>query len=541
MNSPSAGHRAPALWLLLPLLAGLALGRATAWSSAPGVMLGAAALALALGWRLPRCWPFALPASVFLIGIVLHDLSRARLPAWTHLPPREARVEIEITRIFGPSLDGRRINGVARVIATEHHLADLVGQRLYFSLRPETSAPLLRSSRVAAVGVLQALPRQPPPHSFEHYLDATGVNFRLQRGTILRHVAPASAYRRFCAAALDRFESILRAGLGDKPELGGIYRAMLLGRKSELTDEQDALFLHSGTLHLFAISGLHIATIATTLHVLLALVPWPRLVRFGLATAALWLYTDITGGSPSAVRAFLMATLLAALPVLRLPGNTPAVLAVSAVLVLVIDPLQLFSAGFQMSYGIVTALLILGLPLANAWQRRPTTLDALPAAARSGAQKTVAWLRRILIVALSLGLAATVVSTVSSIAFFQLVTPGAFAANLVLIPLASVVVIAGCASLLCGFVGLSGLSVVFNHAAALVLWIIESVVQLVVTLPGTSMPATFRQPWIAPVAFAVVIGLMLHGYARGWRPAAGGFWPPFAALAVLLLLGVRYG
>lgn len=541
MNSPSAGHRAPALWLLLPLLAGLALGRACTWSPAPALLLGAAAGALAISWRFPRCWLFALPAGVFLTGVVLHHLSRAHLPAWTTLPPREARLEIEVTRIFGPSLDGRRISGLARIVATEHHLAALVGQRISFSLRVEGPSPLLRSSRVAAIGILQALPPNPPSNSFEHYLDATGVNFRLHRGAILRHTAPATAYRRFCAAALARFETILSAGLGDKPELDGIYRAMLLGKKSELTEEQDALFLHSGTLHLFAISGLHIATIAATLHLLLALVPWPRVVRFILATAALWLYADITGGSPSAVRAFLMATLIAALPVLRLPGNTPAALSVSAVLVLAIDPLQLFSAGFQMSYGIVTALLILGLPLADAWRRRPTTLDALPAAVHSGWQTAAAALRRILIVSLSLGLASTVVSTISSVAFFQLVTPGAFAANLALIPLASVAVVAGCASLLCGLGGLTGLSVLFNHAAALVLWIIESVVKLVVALPGTSIPASFRLPWFAPVALALVLGLMLHGYARGWRSSAGGFWPPFAALAAVLLFAVRYG
>jgi competence protein ComEC len=541
MNPSLAGHRAPALWLLLPLLAGLVAGRTLA-SPLPvaGLLTVAAASLLVAGvWR--TAWSWALPLGVFATALVLHDLARNRLPEWAALPPREARLEIEVTRVFGPSLDGARLNGLARVTGTEPHLAELAGQRVYFSLRPSAGHTLPRGVRVAALGVLEPLPPAPAPNTFEHYLEAGGVHFRFRRGVVLRETKPPSAYRRVCEAALGRFEAILRAGLADKDELGGVYRAMLLGRKSELTDAQDDLFLRSGTLHLFAISGLHIATIATALHVVLALIPCPRWLRFAVATVLLWLYTDITGGSPSAVRAFIMATVLASLPVLRLPGNTPAALACSALLVLALDPLQAFGAGFQMSYGIVAALLLLGLPLADAWLRRPTTEEAVPRAVLTPTQRFLAGARRAVVTSACLGLAATTVGTVTGIAFFQLFTPGAFFANLLLIPLASLVVVAGCASLVCGFAGLVPLSIVFNHAAALLLWAIEHVVQLVVRLPGASIEASFRAPWLGPATLGVLLGLFLHGRARGWRPEAGGFWPPFAAVALVLALGVRYG
>ncbi len=78
-----------------------------------------------------------------------------------------------------------------------------------------------------------------------------------------------------------------------------------------------------------------------------------------------------------------MATLLASLPVLRLPGNSLAALAVSALVVLLLEPLQLFSASFQMSYGIVAALLAFGLPLAEAWSRPPAAESHIPTAAHT--------------------------------------------------------------------------------------------------------------------------------------------------------------
>lgn len=541
MNPSPVGHRAPALWILLPLMTGLSLGRAEFFAWGFGATLAAAAVALLAGWLFPRVWPPALIAGVVLCGIVLHDLTRAKLPAWDALPPREARVDVQITRLFAPGLDAQRVGGLGRIVAAEPHLQELVGQRVYFSLRTIAREALTRDTVIAAVGILQSLPPGAKPGSFEHYLDATGVNFRLQRGAVTHVVHGPGYYRRFCAAAERRFDEILRQGLEDKPALSGIYRAMLLGRKSELSDEQDEIFLQSGTLHLFAISGLHIATIAATLHVLLALLPWPRVVRFALATIALWLYTDITGGTPSAVRAFLMATVLAALPVLRVPGNTLAALALSALVVLLFDPLQVFSASFQMSYGIVAALLVLGLPLAESWTRQPTAEAVLPAAAQTTAGRWIAKARGKTLSALALGAAATVVSTVSGVMFFNLITPGGFVANLVLIPLSVFAVIAGFASLLAGLVHLDALALVFNHAAAFILSQIEGSVRLVVEVPGSSLVASFRAPWLGPVCLAGVLGLMLHGYARQWRAEAGGFWPPFAALGVILLVAVRYG
>src|SRR5690606_31180885 len=161
-------------------------------------------------------------------------------------------------------------------------------------------APPIRSAEIAAIGVIASLPRNPAPGTFDAYLADSGVNFRLSRGRLLATEKPASAYRRFCARQAERFAAILGAGVETKqPGLVAGFRAMLLGRASELSDEQDTRFRRSGTMHVFSISGLHIAVIAGGLQALLLLLRLPRWLQLPIGLAALWLYVDITGTAPS--------------------------------------------------------------------------------------------------------------------------------------------------------------------------------------------------------------------------------------------------
>jgi competence protein ComEC len=545
MPSRSLGHRAPLLWLVLPLLAGLATGKVTALAPVPWLLAGAllaSLFAAFASWRSAPWWGPALALAMFLAGHATYAITRARLPAWESLPPREARLGLQIDRVFSP-IDPRRVTGLATVTRADDHLRDLVGQRLYFSLTlKKGESPPVRSAVVAALGVLATLPRDPPADSFDGYLAGAGMNFRLKRGQILAVERPASPYFQFCARAAAHFKKILGLGIAEKrPALAGLLRAMMLGETHELSDEQHALFMQSGTMHLFAISGLNIGVIATALTALLALLRLPRWLRFVIGAALLWLFVDITGASPSAVRAFVMAVFLHAAFVLRLPANPLAALVASAFVVLLIAPLQVFSASFLMSYAIVAALLIFGLPLADAWLERWKLWRDLPQVTWSWWQHGVSGAFHATASALAIGLATTLVSLLTGVQFFRLLTPGALVANLLLIPAAMLATLGGFASLLCGLLGFTAGAALCNHAAALVLWGIEELVRLSVQLPGAFLPARFAAPWIGPAALAVLMATLLFGYAHHWKPARGGWWPPFAVVAFTLLFGVQFG
>jgi competence protein ComEC len=367
-------------------MAGLSAGKAgsllpVGWLLA--LALFAAMLALHAAWRAPGRWAWAVSAALFFAGGASYALHRERISTWEELPPREARLALRIDRVFTQT-DPKKASGLATVVRGDAPLSELAGQKLYFSLALQTGqeAPI-RSAIISTLGVLATLPENPPSNSFDAYLASAGMNFRLSRGRMLAEERSAGAYQRFCAKMAGRFSTILGIGVAEKnPALVAVLRAMMLGQQGELSAEQDQLFMQSGTMHMFSISGLHVAVIAGGLQALLGLMRLPRVLQFLFGVAALWLYVGITGAAPSAVRAFIMVAALQTSLLLRVPGNPFAALTASAAVILLIAPMQIFSASFQMSYGIVAALLLLGLPLAERWSEQGKLFALLPKAAR---------------------------------------------------------------------------------------------------------------------------------------------------------------
>ena len=545
MTSRSLGYRAPLLWLVLPFIAGLIVGDVSGWTASSG-FLGVAALAaitaVLASPRRPWAWGVALSLSMVLAGMGSYAIHRARLRPWESLPAREAKMSLQVDRVFAQA-DPKRATGLGTIVAADEPLREITGQKIYFSLtlRRGEVAPI-RSAVISAMGVLMVVPLRPPADSFDGYLAGAGVNFRLTRGRVLAVKKPPGRYYRFCADAADRCDEILGQGIAKKrPALAGLLRAMMLGATHELSREQHTLFMQSGTMHLFAISGLNIGVIASALQALMLLLRFPLWVRFVIGAALLWLFVDITGASPSAVRAFAMAIFVQAAFALRRPANLLAAINAAALVVLLVSPLQVFSASFLMSYGIVLALLLLGVPLGECLLARWAPWRHLPKPAWNGWHRAAAHAWRASATALAIGLATTLVSLVTGVLFFNLLTPGSLLANLALIPAAVIVTLAGFASLMCGFVGLGFGVALCNHAAALVLLLIEGLVRLSVKLPGAFVPAHFVAPWIGPTALIVLLALLLAGYATQWKPPLARWWPPFAVVALTLVFGVKFG
>ncbi len=551
MTPRSLTHRAPLLAPLLAWILGSVLAHAGLVPPRAAPLLLASLGGLAIAWwalfrerrvAIRVVGAVAFVAALAAAGALRTAQERARPPDWDNLalPPREARLELRVERLFASNEPTRAV-GVARVVGADAHLADLVGQRISFSTTwPDGgSGEPLRGSGFTALGLLSPIPFSPPAGSFDRFLADDGVNVSFARGRVEGDVRPAGAWSRFCGATAARLERILRAGLGDgKTRLADLYVAMMLGQKQALSHEQKDWFVRSGTMHLFAISGLHIAAIALALNTLLSLARVPERARFVAATALLWLYVDITGGEASAVRAFWMVTCLLGARLLRAPSNSISALVASALGVLVISPHQLFGAGFLMSYGIVAALLLYGVPLQEKWHSAWQPWANLPRESRGWMRNVYEDAGRFTLAAIALGLAATLIGTPATLAFFGLVAPGGFFVNLLLIPASSLVLFAGMASLIVGLCGLTPLAVLFNHAGALVLALMEAIVAASLRVPGMSWPAVFDPSWMAFLSGVGLIALLAVGYVLRWPRRAGAYWLPYLALGLVLCLAV---
>jgi len=168
---------------------------------------------------------------------------------------REVRVALRVNRVFAQT-DARRAAGLATVVRAEEHMRELAGQRVYFRsrLRRGETAPT-RSTGDRGDRRAGTLARNPPSDSFDGYLASAGMNSGSRAGACSRRAA-ADALPAFLERAAVKLNELLSAGVAAKrPELTAVFRAMMLGQKHELSDEQNAEFMHSGTMHLFAING----------------------------------------------------------------------------------------------------------------------------------------------------------------------------------------------------------------------------------------------------------------------------------------------
>jgi len=213
---------------------------------------------------------------------------------------------------------------------------------------------------------------------------------------------------------------------------GEVLRGLLLGTGRELPDELTEAFRRSGTVHVLAVSGLHVGFIVLIVHALLRSLRVPRRLSRLLVLPALVGFVLIVGPRPSVVRASTMAAFLIAAPMLERTPNPLNALGAAALALLIARPGSLFDLGFRLSFSAVAGILLLHRPLEEALS---VPLRALgPWAVRLAAP-----------IALSLS-AQTGVATILVGVFGEasLVSP---VANLAVVPLAGLSVAAGIAML----------------------------------------------------------------------------------------------
>ena len=550
MPSPATHLRAPLLWLLLPFMAGLTAARL--WPPpAFGLWLltlAAAGLGLAAIWFALRpdksagwAWGLGLALSFGLGGFVLLHLRQPHLHEWAGRPPREVTISLEVLQTFPAAPTARNLTGLGRIVATGEQDRELAGRRVYFSAIRRISIPPQRSGRYTVQGVIEPLPRAPAEASFDDYLDNLGIRQKLTRAHIQREEQPPVWFRRWCSRTEARLENILRPGLEKHPQTLSLYLAMLLGEKAVFSGDQQNAFMRSGTFHIFSISGLHVGVIAVALQGVLRLLRLPRRPAVVLCLFLLWLYVQITGASSPAERSFIMIAFLLASQVFRLPGNPLAALAAAAGVTLLLDPLQLFNTGFQMSYTVVMALVVMGMPLTDKWLAGWQPFSLLPKPDWRWYHHVFEWIGRWLLGTGAVCWAAFLASTPAGIGYFHLFSPGSLVANLVIIPVSSLAIVAGFLSLLTGLAGLAPLSTLFNSAAAVTLIIMDWLVQHGTALPGVYFPAHFVRGWMAPAALAGMTALLLAGVSGRWSRRYGGYWPPAVFLALLFIFTVHFG
>jgi len=502
---------------LLPLLAGFIAGEQLPGLSpwAPCALAVAFTVPLAwLTWRdrlTPRTFAGLWLAAAACLGSAYYlERREPDLPTgWQKLPAREVVGEIRIERLFSHFQPDRPQRGIARLVEASGVETALERQRLVFELPAD--ADLHLGAQYAVVGVI-ATPEA--DGGFARYLERQGVHLALDRVRRVEVSHPGGWWQRSQDAAQRRLRAVLLPeGFAPTPARL-MLAAMLLGETELLPTPQRHAFMASGTLHYFAISGLHVAAVAATLDLLLRLFrlrPKPRTLAGLLLLAG---YIWATGLAASAVRAGLMIAFWSLAWLWRRQAASLPALVASAVLVLLWSPRQLWTPGFQLSYLVAAAIILYGVPLARWGRERWLLFPWLP---RQSWQWHHHWRQNIvygLWSALSVSLAATLASWPLSLLYFHISSPGAWLLNVVLAPLASLAVAAGVLVIGFGLAGLAPLSHFFAYAAWLLLRLMEGAIAQFLSWPLSSEARSWQVDLFAWIVIGGFFACLLRALAR---------------------------
>lgn len=147
-----------------------------------------------------------------------------------------------------------------------------------------------------------------------------------------------------------------------------VFAALVLGNKENLDDDISSQYANAGTMHVLAVSGLHVGILYFLLGLLLKGLKKRRWLSWCSAIiqiSIIWIYAFITGLSPSIFRAATMFSCLIIGDQLERNSNIFNTLGISALILTLSQPELLASIGFQLSYLAVIGILIIFPSLYN--------------------------------------------------------------------------------------------------------------------------------------------------------------------------------
>lgn len=509
------GLRAPLLWLLGPLVLGYSWAE---HASLPFPWLWWTLGLLLLGGAV---WQRRSPRALLPLGLALVILSalhyRLEVPAypsaWQNLPPREAELVVEVEQWFNRSEGSPNQSGLARVVGIggASWERELLDRRLYVSVQlGEKPTPLewARSARLQVRGLLVASPKGA---GFAGYLQRRGAHWTLSRGRVLALDTPPAALWRWAEETRQELRQLLMPA-GAPPEAAGLA-AMMTGETALLADEDREAYTRSGTLHLFAVSGMHIVVITVTLHGLLGVLRLGQGPRMLLSLTVVLLYVLVVGAPPSAVRAWLMVAIYAAAHVWRRQASGFGAWTLAAVLVLLLAPRQLWDPGFQLSYAVVGAIFLVALPVAERLQGHWALYRDLPEMSWRWHHRLRDLLWRFGIDTASVSLAASLACAPLVLEFFHLVSPGGVLVNILLGLAGTGALIAGTLATLVGAVGATALSVFLQGAGWLCIEFMDLVIAGALHVPGAVWDRSWLWPQLGGLLCLALLGSWLAAHA----------------------------
>ncbi|MFY8020851.1 MAG: ComEC/Rec2 family competence protein, partial [Bacteroidia bacterium] len=271
-----------------------------------------------------------------------------------------------------PALQSNRMKCIAEIFNTSDFLNNspasgkclvYFDSSFYFSIVPGLCY-LIPSSK------LQAIPSalNPGEFNYQKYLSLKGIFYQVD----FTKSNPFSFYKssnNFANNYAFQSQIFIRKTLYHyipENEIRAVAMALLYGYDDEISKELSQQYAITGTLHVLAVSGMHVGLVFLFLETILVFLDknqFLKLIKTCIILSCIWFYSLLCGLSPSILRAAVMISFFVVSKLLQRVYNPVNTLSASAFLLLMVQPELVYDAGFQLSYFAVLGLSLFYQPI----------------------------------------------------------------------------------------------------------------------------------------------------------------------------------
>jgi competence protein ComEC len=200
-------------------------------------------------------------------------------------------------------------------------------------------------------------PQNPYAFDFQNHMKLRNVRYSALIGN---EQAQTLAQRRgnpimhLAYDAQETLLAVLAQYLEDENDVFSVGSALILGGRSDISEETLDAYINTGAMHVLSVSGLHVGLVATLFARVIKKVKgsqkfW-KILEPLLQLIFIWCFALITGAASCILRAAVMFSFVIVGRSVSRDSNIYNLLAVSAFILLVYNPYFLFDVSFQLSY-----------------------------------------------------------------------------------------------------------------------------------------------------------------------------------------------
>jgi len=269
----------------------------------------------------------------------------------------------------------------------------------------------------------------------------------------------------------------------------GIAEALAFGDESDIPNEIMTEYAGTGTLHILSVSGLHVAVILIALNWLfsfLTRIKYGKYIRLVIILILIWAYAFLTGFSPPIARSVIMFSLVYLGIHTGRQTNIYNSICGAAFILLLIDPLLIMQAGFQLSFIALTGIVWLQPRVSVLWNPSNKFIKSTWELAAAS-------------------IAAQIITLPISILYFNQLSIYFLPANLIVIPASFVVLGAGIAFVFAQLLPIAWIHFIMGKILFVSIYGLNKIVQFINHLPGANWQGLYINWAGAGLLYIVII------------------------------------